>query len=70
MERQMKNLVRMIAALFVTAAVAVFASNAQSTDNTVAWHGKTDTGKVVWRHVKNGGKRGYAFFDELDRNED
>ena len=53
----MKNLVRMIAVLFAVTAVAVFAANVEATDNTVAWHGKTEPGKVVWRHVKNGGER-------------
>ena len=57
MERQMKNLVGMIAVLFAVTAVAVFAANVEATDNTVAWHGKKEPGKVVWRHVKNGGER-------------
>ncbi len=53
----MKRLVRLVTTLFAAVAISVFTSNAQSADNTVDWHGSDDPGKVVWRHMKNGGKR-------------
>ena len=46
-----------LVALAGALAIAAFASNAQSADNTVDWQGSDDAGKVVWRHMKNGGKR-------------
>ena len=53
----MKRLVRLVTTLFAAVAISAFTSNAQSADNTVDWHGSDDPGKVVWRHMKNGGKR-------------
>ncbi|MBO7688048.1 MAG: hypothetical protein J6V72_16795 [Kiritimatiellae bacterium] len=52
-----KRLVRLVTPLLAVIAIVAFASNAQSADSTVDWHGSTDPGKIVWRHVKNGGKR-------------